>query len=167
MRLSIPGYGYKLGPDGSTIVGWQKPPAPVAPAPTPAPVAKSYDVYDSKGKITARQVTEEIGIRDTTPWLGWSLLASRPRTPELGVARGDVLFAESPQWSLVLDPGTASIQALALALLSLNPLLTRTRASSSPAASCAASWAAWAASWAAAEAAAPINLIALAEQATS
>jgi hypothetical protein len=31
----------------------------------------------------------------------------------------------------------------------------------------AASWAAWAASWAAAEAAAPINLIALAEQATS
>ncbi|MFN8653188.1 MAG: LTA synthase family protein [Gemmatimonadales bacterium] len=57
----------------------------------------------------APTVADLLGIRDTTPWLGWSLLASRPRTPELGVARGDVLFAESPQWSLVLDPGTAAL----------------------------------------------------------
>ncbi|HSB55840.1 MAG TPA: LTA synthase family protein, partial [Gemmatimonadales bacterium] len=48
----------------------------------------------------APTVADLMGIRDTTPWLGRSLLASRPRKAELGVARGEVLFAETPEWSL-------------------------------------------------------------------
>jgi arylsulfatase A-like enzyme len=56
----------------------------------------------------APTVADLMGIRDTTPWLGRSLLASPPGKAELGVARGEVLFAETPEWSLVLDPGTAA-----------------------------------------------------------
>ncbi len=57
----------------------------------------------------APTIADLMGLRDTTPWLGRSLLASRPRAAELGVSRGDVLFAETPEWSLVLDPGTAAL----------------------------------------------------------
>ncbi|HWA56464.1 MAG TPA: sulfatase-like hydrolase/transferase [Gemmatimonadales bacterium] len=55
----------------------------------------------------APTVADLMGIRDTTPWLGRSLLAPDPGKAELGVARGDVLFAETREWSMVLDPGTA------------------------------------------------------------
>jgi arylsulfatase A-like enzyme len=57
----------------------------------------------------APTVADLMGIRDTTPWLGRSLLASTARKAELGVARDDLLFAETPEWSLVLDPGTAAL----------------------------------------------------------
>jgi arylsulfatase A-like enzyme len=56
----------------------------------------------------APTVAELLGIRDTTPWLGRSLLAPPARGAEVGLLHGDVLFAETPAWSLVLDPTTAA-----------------------------------------------------------
>jgi hypothetical protein len=53
-------------------------------------------------------VAELLGIRDTTPWLGRSLLVDSPRPAGIGLLRGNVLFAESAEWSLVLDPSTAA-----------------------------------------------------------
>ena len=56
----------------------------------------------------APTVAELMGIRDTTPWLGRSLLTDAARPADIGLLRGDVLFAESAEWSLVLDPSTAA-----------------------------------------------------------
>jgi len=56
----------------------------------------------------APTVAELLAIRDTTPWLGRSLLSPPARGAEVGLQRGDVLFAETPAWSLVLDPSTAA-----------------------------------------------------------
>lgn len=56
----------------------------------------------------APTVAELLGIRDPTPWLGRSLLTGTGRPAEIGLLRGDVLFAETPDWSMVLDPSTAA-----------------------------------------------------------
>lgn len=52
----------------------------------------------------APTVAELLGIRDTTPWLGHSLLTPSAAGGAVGMVRGDVLFAEAGGWSLVLDP---------------------------------------------------------------
>jgi arylsulfatase A-like enzyme len=56
----------------------------------------------------APTVADLLGIRDTTPWLGRSLLTAPSRGAEVGALRDVVLFAETPAWSLVLDPATAT-----------------------------------------------------------
>ncbi len=56
----------------------------------------------------APTVAELLGIRDPTPWLGRNLLALSPGDPLVGLVHGDILFGETPAWSLVLDPATAA-----------------------------------------------------------
>lgn len=56
----------------------------------------------------APTVAELLGIRDTTAWLGHSLLTPPTDSAEVGLFRSDMLFADTRRWSLVLDPATAT-----------------------------------------------------------
>ena len=46
------------------------------------------------------------GIRERTPWLGHSLVDRAGRSPSVAFAREDVMFAETPEFSVVVDPDT-------------------------------------------------------------
>jgi arylsulfatase A-like enzyme len=56
----------------------------------------------------APTVAELLGIRQANPWLGRSLLAGAGPGATVGMRRGDVVFAETPEWSLVVDPGSGA-----------------------------------------------------------
>ena len=56
----------------------------------------------------APTVADLLGIRDTTVWLGHSLVARPTDGAEVGAVRSDMLFAETTPWSLVLDPASAT-----------------------------------------------------------
>jgi arylsulfatase A-like enzyme len=56
----------------------------------------------------APTVAELLGIREPNPWLGRSLLTPPASQAWMGMLRGNVFFAETPDWSLVLDPGTGA-----------------------------------------------------------
>jgi phosphoglycerol transferase MdoB-like AlkP superfamily enzyme len=56
----------------------------------------------------APTVAELLGIREVTPWLGRSLLAGAGPGATVGMRRGDLLFADTPEWSLVVDPGSGA-----------------------------------------------------------
>ena len=51
----------------------------------------------------APTVTDLLGIRDTTAWMGRSLLNSPRPEGQVGLITGDVFFSETPRWSLVVD----------------------------------------------------------------
>jgi len=56
----------------------------------------------------APTITDLLGIRESTPWLGRSLV--RPAGPgtEVTMVRGEVLLAETARWSLTLDPASGA-----------------------------------------------------------
>jgi arylsulfatase A-like enzyme len=105
-------HGYNLGEHDSTPGqrnGWRESvwvPFLIHGAHPRLPPGRHQEV--SSQLDLAPTVAELLGIRDTTPWLGRSLLTGGAGRAEIGLLRGDVLFGETPTWSLVLDPSTAA-----------------------------------------------------------
>lgn len=51
----------------------------------------------------APTITDLLGIRDTTSWMGHSLVNPPARDGHLSLITSDVFFSETPRWSLVVD----------------------------------------------------------------